>query len=195
MNGKIIGTKPLYVALAQRKDVRRQALETQIAQRNSQRVQMPGVYGFPMAYPPMPGYAQPGMPQMRPMYNPMQARPRYPQQPGMPGMMPAYGMPPQMSGYPGVTPPNYPGPRSGVRPPMAAPNAGLRNGGPSPVGMPSGLPQGVPRGSMPAVRPPIMDQGIIPQQPPRLNAQSLARAAPSDQKQMLGEALYPLIHE
>lgn len=29
----------------------------------------------------------------------------------------------------------------------------------------------------------------------RLDAQSLARAAPAEQKQMLGEALYPLIHE
>jgi len=30
---------------------------------------------------------------------------------------------------------------------------------------------------------------------PRLNAQSLARAGPTEQKQMLGETLYPLIHE
>src|ERR1700733_7850032 len=34
MNNKMIGSKPLYVSLAQRKDVRRQQLESQIAQRN-----------------------------------------------------------------------------------------------------------------------------------------------------------------
>jgi polyadenylate-binding protein len=33
MNGKIIGTKPLYVALAQRKDVRRAQLEASFASR------------------------------------------------------------------------------------------------------------------------------------------------------------------
>jgi len=39
LNGKIIGTKPLYVALAQRKDVRKQQLEAQVAQRNQIRAQ------------------------------------------------------------------------------------------------------------------------------------------------------------
>ena len=44
------------------------------------------------------------------------------------------------------------------------------------------------------VRPQFGEQ--VQQAPqPRLNAQSLARAAPAEQKQMLGEALYPLIHE
>jgi polyadenylate-binding protein len=44
------------------------------------------------------------------------------------------------------------------------------------------------------VRPQYGDQAPAPSQP-RLNAQSLARAAPVEQKQMLGESLYPLIHE
>lgn len=37
MNGKMIGQKPIYVALAQRKEQRRQQLEAQHAQRNQYR--------------------------------------------------------------------------------------------------------------------------------------------------------------
>ena len=63
MNNKIIGTKPLYVSLAQRREVRRQQLESQIAQRNQIRLQqaaaagIPGGYinGPPMYYPPNAG--------------------------------------------------------------------------------------------------------------------------------------------
>jgi polyadenylate binding protein len=39
LNGKMIGSKPLYVSLAQRKDVRKQQLEAQVAQRNQIRTQ------------------------------------------------------------------------------------------------------------------------------------------------------------
>jgi len=58
MNGKIVGHKPLYVALAQRKDVRKAQLEAQFAQRNKMipRMGVPGgpppMYnGAPMFYP------------------------------------------------------------------------------------------------------------------------------------------------
>jgi polyadenylate-binding protein len=82
MNNKIIGTKPLYVSLAQRREVRRQQLESQIAQRDQIRLQqaaaagIPGGYinGPPMFYPPpnagayppqggrgIIGYSQPSM--------------------------------------------------------------------------------------------------------------------------------------
>ncbi|OWT37237.1 polyadenylate-binding protein, cytoplasmic and nuclear [Cryptococcus neoformans Bt1] len=210
MNGKMIGTKPLYVALAQRKDVRRQALESQIAQRAQQRMQygtgFPGMQGYmgqPMyGYPPMPGYGQPmpGMPPVRgPMMgypgapqNMMQSRPRFnPNGQPLPGGVPAYGMPPQVP-YPGA--PGYPVRPGGARIP-AAPNAnGPRNGGPSPVGAPQGLPAGsMPRGGQMPARP--HEQAAPAPQAGRLDAQSLARAAPAEQKQMLGEALYPLIHE
>lgn len=230
MNGKIIGSKPLYVSLAQRKDVRRQALESQMAQRNTQRMQYAAANGLggpggymaaaqPMYYPPMPPYGQPGMMPMGgrgPMGYPgapqgmMQARPRYAGQPGMPGLPPSgvpygappagpYGMAPQ--GYPprpsgpGVRPPS--GPVSGANGLPTGPN-GRINGGPSPVGVQAGLPAGaIPRGQMP-VRPqqgyPQEMQAQAPQGN-RLNAQTLARAQPQEQKQMLGEAIYPLIHE
>merc|ERR1719265_1277359 len=60
MNGKLVSGKPVYVALAQRKEVRRAQLEAQHAQ---QRGGM-GARGMPMGQPPMYGaapmfYAQP----------------------------------------------------------------------------------------------------------------------------------------
>lgn len=203
MNGKMIGTKPLYVSLAQKKEVRRQALESQMQQRNAQRLQYAAANGLggpqgymqtPMyGYPPMGPYGGPmmpvrggvvGYPGAPPM---MGARPaRYPPsgQPGAP--VPMGYMPPNASGaYPGM-PPNYPvRPAGNARPPTAAPNA---RPGSSPVGAQQGLPRGqVP----PAARP--QAEGAPAQ--PRLNAQALARASPTEQKQMLGEAIYPLIHE
>ncbi|KAK7014824.1 Polyadenylate-binding protein [Favolaschia claudopus] len=147
MNNKMIGSKPLYVSLAQRREVRRQQLESQIAQRNQIRMQqaaaagLPGGYiNGPMYYPPGPGfppqgrgmmgYGQPGM---------MPPRPRYPpnngQVAGMP--MPAYQQgPPQ--GYPGAMPAGFRGGAPGNRPPGAPrsptmPNAPMpRAGGPPP---------------------------------------------------------------
>ena len=224
MNAKMIGTKPLYVALAQRKDVRRQALESQMAQRANQRLPYgnPSMAAAPQAfmgqpmygYPQMPSYGQPGMMGMRggPMMgyppNPqmMQSRPRYPTagQP-MPGMPMPYGMPPSQMQYMGGMPPNYPmrsavpngmssmpsGPGYSTRPPPAS--APRVNGGPSPVGLTSVLPAGaMPRGAMPSR--PGVPQYYEPE-PPRLNARTLAGASEEQQKQMLGEALYPLIQE
>jgi polyadenylate-binding protein len=71
MNNKMIGSKPLYVSLAQRREVRRNQLESQIAQRNQIRMQqaaaMPGAYmNGPMYYPPGPG-GYPQQPQGRGM--------------------------------------------------------------------------------------------------------------------------------
>lgn len=123
MNNKMIGSKPLYVSLAQRREVRRQQLESQIAQRNQIRMQqaaaagIPGGYlNGPMYYPPGPGfppqgrgmmgYGQPGMMPPRPRYGPNNG-----QVGGMP--MPPYGQPPQGYGMPG-----YPGSGRGApRPP------------------------------------------------------------------------------
>jgi polyadenylate-binding protein len=121
MNNKMIGSKPLYVSLAQRREVRRQQLESQIAQRNQIRMQQaaaagipggymntpmyyPGPAGFPPQGRNMMGYGgQPGM---------LPPRPRYP-----PGNAQAPGMP--MAPY-GAPPPQYGGgyPRGGPRPPV-----------------------------------------------------------------------------
>ncbi|KAF5373548.1 hypothetical protein D9758_000598 [Tetrapyrgos nigripes] len=180
MNNKMIGTKPLYVSLAQRREVRRQQLESQIAQRNQIRMQqaaaagMPGGYlNGPMYYPPGPGfppqgrgmmgYGQPGMMPPRPRYGPNNG-----QVGGMP--IPPYGQPPQgygMPGYPGggrgaPRPPNQNrGPGSSPTMPNApiprANGAGPANGtprGPGQVGNrpPTGPAQGRPQPAQPGYK-------------------------------------------
>jgi polyadenylate-binding protein len=126
MNNKMIGTKPLYVSLAQRREVRRQQLESQIAQRNQIRMQqaaaagLPGGYiNGPMYYPPGPGfppqgrgmmgYGQPGMMPPRPRYGPNG------QVAGMPVPAPYGQAPPQ--GY--QMPPAGYAARGPPRPPVA----------------------------------------------------------------------------
>ncbi|KAG8877260.1 Protein phosphatase PP2A regulatory subunit B [Tulasnella sp. 331] len=145
MNNKMIGTKPLYVSLAQRKEHRRQQLEGQIAQRNHLRLQqaaaagmpVPGYMGAPQMYYPGPGYgpppgARPGMGYPGPGMMP--PRPRYaPPGQGMPGMPMGgpYGqVPPPGTGYNGVPapyvarpPPNGTTPPAGVQQ-RAVPSAG-----------------------------------------------------------------------
>ncbi|KAJ8292971.1 Polyadenylate-binding protein, cytoplasmic and nuclear [Rhodotorula toruloides] len=224
LNGKMLGTKPLYVALAQRKDVRKQQLEAQVAQRQqirAQQMQAAGIPGIPPYMPGAPmyygpaGYPQPGArgpmgyPQPGPGGMP---RPRFYAPPNMPGMPPMPYPPQQFGQYP-PPPPGAAGPRGAAGAPPAGPGgrpgqppampAGVPppRGGPVPNGAPippRGAPvppNGVPR--------PAAQAGQPPQRRPRadeqkaqggLTAAMLANAAPQEQKQMLGEALYPRIH-
>ncbi|KAG5460822.1 MAG: PABPC4 protein variant [Olpidium bornovanus] len=193
MQGRMIGNKPIYVSLAQRKDVRRNQLEQQAAQRQA-RLQQPGFSQ------PSRGFI-PNQPGMQP------ARPRWGAGGPQPPMasMPA----PNPQGYPGAPPPphigyasgpNASGPRpprpqrqgnrggsqqrgqqrSGNRNQRAGDNQGAAGGRPSsPAPEASG---GV------TVGPPVGADGV-----PTLTAAALAAAAPEVQKQMLGEALYPLV--
>ncbi|KAI0093688.1 hypothetical protein BDY19DRAFT_1063496 [Irpex rosettiformis] len=167
MNNKMIGQKPLYVSLAQRREVRRQQLESQIAQRNQIRMQqaaaagMPGYMNGPMYYPGPGGFppqggrgfgfGQPGM---------MPPRPRYPpngQVPGMPIPPGPYGQGPP--GTYGAIPGGYP--RGGPRGPpggrgAADPNAPTRPAGPPGAATANRPPQGGPgaaRAGQPAGRP------------------------------------------
>jgi polyadenylate-binding protein len=127
MNGKIINGKPIFVALAQRKEVRRAQLEAQHTSMGRGNPSMPGRMPMPMQgmYPGMP-YAmlQPRGPAGVPQGYPM----------GM--MMAPRGAPrgyPQMVGGRGAYPmPGY-------------------VGGRGPRGMPRGAPRGQPRGAMPRV--------------------------------------------
>jgi polyadenylate-binding protein len=238
MNQKMIEGKPLYVALAQRKDVRKNQLEATIQARNQLRMQQQQQQQFggipqmfiapgqqPMMYPPgargqmpfpagMPGGPQggrgagfpgamsgqqggrggPNAQQMPPMYMPPGMAPgafpagpymnqQYMQlaqaaQQAMGGgrggrggpMGPMPGMPQgQMAGVPGI--------RGG----QAGFPQGGRGGGPGGRGQPP-MP-GFPQGGRPGAGGPGVDMSV-------LNA-----AAPGQQKQMLGEALYPKIHE
>jgi polyadenylate-binding protein len=199
MNNKMIGSKPLYVSLAQRREVRRQQLESQIAQRNQIRMQQAAAAGIPagyinapMYYPPgfppqgrgMIGYGQPGM---------MPPRPRYPpgngQVAGIPIPAP-YGQPPPQ-GY-GI--PAYP-PRGAPRPPVArgpgssptTPNVPMpRTNGPPPMnGAPvrNVLPQGVPAPARPPVAAaPLSATAPVPPRPQqsyKLNPQTRNPGVPA----------------
>jgi len=217
MNGKMIGGKPVYVALAQRKEVRKAHLEQQYMQRLAMRgAAGPGMPPGPMPYPPAaplmyaPGVVPPGAPRPGMLY-PMMPGPR-----GFRGAMPGRGIPgfAQMPGY--------------VMGPMPGQPRGGRGGrgGKQPAPVPAGVPTGVP-GSAPlpkaplpgaaaaqarpaqAPRPPagapaplpgqpvpVMVPGVVPgvvQADNQLTTATLAAMPMEQQKQMLGERLFPLV--
>ncbi|CAO1614158.1 unnamed protein product [Sympodiomycopsis kandeliae] len=192
MNGKMLDNKPLYVALAQRKEDRRQQLEAQIMQQNQIRLQQQAAAaGLPAGYPGQPIYfPQPGYPGQGGMVG---QRPRYP---GPGGMMPQ-GLPmgaPYGQFPAGMVPPaGYRPPRPPRGAPGVPPQAGARppvNGAPRP-GQPGPIPgRGVPAGARGAG---ARQQQNFPQAQPGLTAAALANASPEEQKQMLGEAIYPKI--
>jgi polyadenylate-binding protein len=164
MNGKMLAGKPLYVALAQRKETRQQ----QLAQaHNARGMGRGGPMMFPGMMPGMmmmqPGGARPMFPMgmqggpmsmyPRPMFNQMQQQrvargPRGPQQQRVKFNQNARNM-------------------------ANAPRAPQSNGGPQP-----------PQQSMQQ-----------PQQPPPLTASALADAPAERRKNMIGERIYPLIHQ
>lgn len=202
MNGKMPPPcrKPLYVALAQRKEDRQARLKAQF--HGAQMSQMGQMGGMP--HPMMqhfPGAGGPGMPPHGMMF------------PGAhPGMMPPGGMP----GYPGP-PQGMPGMMPGMRP-------GMQGGMPY-YSMPMMQPQGVGmgqggrggrggrgRGPMQTQQQPggrggrggmKQDRGMslptaipMPQPPPSATAmlmQQLHSATPDNRRVILGETLYPLI--
>ncbi|KAK0522835.1 Protein phosphatase PP2A regulatory subunit B [Tilletia horrida] len=277
MNGKMMDNKPLYVTLAQRKDVRRQQLEAQLMQRNQIRMQQqaaaagmgafpgappmfypppppPGAAGFPgqpggMPGVPRPRYAPAGMmaqgmpmggpygqPQFPGQMLPQQQQQQQQQQQGG-GFRGGAGGPGGAAGGPGGAggrggaggagaggaPRGGPmsgaggaSPAAGVRgpagvnggrpgglpgqPPLGAGQAGGVRGGPmagGPGGRGGPLPGGGARGPGGVAGQAGPGQGQQQQapQPPMLNAAALANASPEDQKQMLGEAIYPKIAE
>jgi len=190
MNGKMIMNKPIYVALAQRKEQRRAQLELQHAARATgirlqQQAQASGMTGNPLY---ATGVAAPGGP--GPVYYAQTVQPvvggRPPNfvYPSMPGpRFPAF--PQNRGGYqPNVMP--------GYRPPHVGGQRGGRGRGgkgvPSRGGQPSGV-TGYPMNIKynPNVRNP---QQPIPVQPP---VQEEVTATAEDRRQMLGETLFPLI--
>jgi len=220
LNGKMIGNKPLYVSLAQPKDVRQQQLSAQVAQREQMRsqqlaasglAQMPGGYNMPpgpMPYGAYPGgaggYPQPGRGPAYPPQNGMmqqQRRPQYAPAGQMPGMPMGQYPPGPPQGYPGA----YPGQQQPGRGPPG-PMRGYPNGGPPMQPQMQGRgnmpPPGAPPRGPPTNAGPRQGRGPNQRAPepaqqngPTITAAALASAGPAEQKQMLGEALYPRIHE
>ncbi|CED82282.1 polyadenylate-binding protein [Phaffia rhodozyma] len=177
MNGRLSSNnKPLYVALAQRRDVRRSQLESQISMRANQRMSMVNQMN------PMGGFYAAGMPP--PGAYPQQRGPMFQGMPG--GVRPRYAPPP---GYPQGP---YPG---GMAPPPPGAIPGGYRGGPNNVRprAPNGPMPGGPQGSRVPPRP--VQNGPRPGGPNAgaLSSAGLASASPAEQKQALGEALYPLI--
>ncbi|OZJ02302.1 hypothetical protein BZG36_05065, partial [Bifiguratus adelaidae] len=200
MNGRMIGQKPVYVALAQRKEVRKAQLEAQMAQRNQMRMQqmpgMPGPFmpGGPMYYPPA-GFMAQGQRPMFPQQMNMMPRPRWGPSPQQPQQMHPNGPMP----YPGMPPQAYPGmPMQGVRPPRQPRQNGARGGMSGQPVRSNGVPAngrggaGVARGGY--------KYGVSRTQanedaPNDSLTAALAAAPAEQQKQMLGERLYPLVQK
>lgn len=223
MNGKLIANKPIFVALAQRKEVRRAQLEAQhVQQRAGQGQQMMRggpMGGFPGASMPIyiqrpaPGGsmqpAYPMMPQMMPGRGGAGGRGGYPimqqQQPRGTYAMGGYnGMPQQGRGRGAMGNQAGRGGRGGGRgqvPPgrggAAIPGRGqqgikfnqqARNAGPTAIAPTAPVPQQ----SVPAQQQPAAASPPAAHEP--LTAAALASATPDVQKNMIGERLYPLIH-
>lgn len=216
MNGRIVGTKPLYVALAQRKEDRKAHLASQYMQRMANmRMQQMGQMFQPSS---AGGYFVPTIPQPQRFFGPaqmaqMRPQPRWPAQPQV---RPSTQAP--TSGFPNMQPPYRTAPRA----PTAQP-ASMRNAlsarpitGQQPTiqgrGGPMGPAQTVsvsaqgrtanykytanmrnPPQPMPVAQQAPVQQAVHIQGQEPLTATMLATAQPTDQKQMLGERLFPLI--
>ncbi|KAG7698891.1 hypothetical protein KL930_002322 [Ogataea haglerorum] len=181
MHQRMVAGKPLYVALAQRKEVRRSQLSQQIQARNQMRMQQAAAQGgmgqfvAPMFYGQNPGFLPPGA-RGAPFAAPGQQ------------MMMQQGMPRPGQGVP-VSPGQF---RVGP------------NGQPVPMYMQPVFNEYPQNGRMPQQR---YYQNARPgQQPPQAGprgkredgaapslAQVLPQFPPEQQKRMLGEELYPLI--
>ncbi|XP_068607802.1 polyadenylate-binding protein 4 [Brachionichthys hirsutus] len=207
MNGRIVGSKPLYVALAQRKEERKAHLTNQYMQRIAGMRAMPA-NAIINQFQPASGYFMPAVPQAQnrtTYYAPnqlaqMRPNPRWQQQGGR-GQGGFQGMPSSL---------RQPGPRANLR--HMTPNTGSQGPRASGQTMAPRSSMGVPgprtmppykyatgvRNPNPQVVPPIALQPAQPavhvqgQEP--LTTSMLASAPPQEQKQMLGERLFPLIH-
>lgn len=218
MNSKLIANKPIFVALAQRREVRRAQLEAQHATRGpggggpGQPGMMRGPMGGPMGYPgAMPMYVQrpgpagamqPAYPMMPQMMGPggrgsgqrpggvypmmgQQGRGGYPMQP--------YGVMPQGRGGRGPAPARGAGAAGRGR--GAAPIPGRGATGQQPIKFNQQARNATPSQSMPPGSSQPAGQAQQPPTEAALTASALASATPEMQKNMIGERLYPLIHQ
>jgi len=218
MNGRIVGSKPLYVALAQKKEDRKAHLASQYMQRmTNMRMQQMGQIFQPGG---AGGYFVPTLPQPQRFYGPavtpLRTTPRWASQPQV-----RQNVAQNAAGYPNmaVSSTQYrPNVGRGQQVPGGAqnPSSALRNSRPitgqqaaGQIQQGRGLNTQVPQRGAPsykytqnmrnppnsvpmAVQPSAQQAVVVKGQEP-LTASMLAAAVPSDQKQMLGERLFPLI--
>lgn len=213
MNGRIVGSKPLYVALAQRKEDRKAHLTSQYMQRMANmRMHQMGQFIQPGA---SSGYFVPTIPAPQRFYGAAQmtqirTSPRWPAQTavrpgaqggatpyaGMPNTYRATARPPNQATMRSNI--NVPRPITGQQPPnmqgrplagqSVVSAAGSRTANFKYTSNMRNPPQAM--GTMPAA--PVQQAVHIQGQEP-LTATMLAAAPPQEQKQMLGERLFPLI--
>ncbi|KAL1801922.1 hypothetical protein ACET3Z_030569 [Daucus carota] len=198
MNGKMVFTKPLYVALAQRKDDRRAKLQAQFSQMRPIALAPPAGPRLQMYPPGGPGLGQHMFfGQAPPAFIPPQPGFGYQQQ-IIPGMRPPAGVP---------VPKFFMPVQQGQRP------SGRRGGAilqhhQQPMPMQQQMP---PRGRGYRYQPPrgTPDAGMaydigamhmqqetpLPSVPVGALASLLANASPAEQRTMLGESLYPLVEQ
>ncbi|KAB1268201.1 Polyadenylate-binding protein 4 [Camelus dromedarius] len=229
MNGRIVGSKPLYVALAQRKEERKAHLTNQYMQRVAGMRALPANAILNQFQPAAGGYFVPAVPQAQgrpPYYTPNQLAQMRPNPRWQQG-----GRPQGFQGMPSAI--RQSGPRPALRHLAPTGNAPASRGLPTTAqrvgsecpdrlamdfggaGVPTAVQNLAPRAAVAAAAPravapykyassvrsphPAMQPLQAPQpavhvqgQEP-LTASMLAAAPPQEQKQMLGERLFPLI--
>jgi polyadenylate-binding protein len=218
MNGRIVGSKPLYVALAQKKEDRKAHLASQYMQRmTNMRMQQMGQIFQPGG---AGGYFVPTLPQPQRFYGPavtpLRTTPRWASQPQV-----RQNVAQNAAGYPNmaVSATQYrPNVGRGQQVPGGAqnPSSALRNSRPitgqqaaGQIQQGRGLNAQVPQRGAPSYKytqnmrnppntvpmpvQPSAQQAVVVKGQEPLTASMLAAALPADQKQMLGERLFPLI--
>lgn len=205
MNQRMINGKPLYVALAQRKDVRKNQLEASIQARNQMRMQQAAAAaGMPQQFmqPPVfyagqqPGFMPQGgrgMPFPQPGMMPQGGRPgQFPGYPQQGGRGVPQQMPPNMYNMPGQFPPQF-GPGN---PQFMGGMQGGRGGPQGGRGGPNGPAQGFPPNGRGMGRGGRNGNNQAPRAEGNGTAAiqtQIANAPPAQQKQILGEMIFPKI--